>query len=1053
MITRKKLKFQLGGVIPNIIPDFKKLEYKSQNPMALIQISDKLQTIYDTRLKEKQASVDFLDNLELSPYYSEDQKRKAQDFRSKLDALGNQYNNDITNPGYAKGLLDLTSELKNDTEIRTARYNTSAMAEYQKEVSDLTIKNLYNRDFDPNAQHFENISKGIDKYRPFVYRQITAAYDYNAYLAKYVKDNITADQSVLVSSVSSWDLLTSKITGLKDDKVLKALQTAKDSFLITGEGQAFKIAIAKKHNLAIDENTGKPIESAEFKKKVDDEYLAHIQRLSTDLSYSQTTSLDNVTIQGALTMDKTAEMNAANEKAQKEANKQAEEAAKTGLFTDKANAGFGTLPDYILESPGQSFDYKSSFNKVYTEYDAEYNKLKSTYGNYTFTGADGKAIDMDKVIEQMENTGSLTLLTIKNNGSNIADQERKALEQSILNVSYKRNLVKAESQYINEFDRDVKNKLLSMKDNNNILMYRHDNSSKTINLGGNQLISYTTIQNVNDSSDVLFLITDPSKGYKEKIVTDNEFITMYPQVANEIRNEYPSINNRYEEMEKQIIERIRQAELNYAKSKGVSVTSSDQIPYETLIAFRSSESYKDLVQSIKGDVYNSSLTGAERNYLQTRLEIMSSQAQKYTVESDQYIKLNMNPASISQEHNRHLDLASQALANLDQQVYMINGGDPNGSMKLTTLRDAKSQVGNISTNYFFNNKEISFEPQILGYDMNDRIGGVWIGQFGITLKQINGLYSGEGGSRDRQEFISRLQELVTERKVTYDSQNEVYYLNNTQLILPDANVSHEFFKNVYGDGQSANQQYAYSYNKMMSTFNNGNSIYVEPIGKNTYASVRFNNNNLNPYNFSYTDAAGIVKSEDFPTVAEATRALDTYKQLMTTATESIQSNPYVNVQRGNIPPNMLLPVTNLVNNVFLTYLGGIQNDKTYKETIKQSPQLGKLNLKVENNAIKIDLSNNSNYGGKSLLNVLRQIAHVEEVDDYGNPVFSTYYNNLDLKDRSDLSDNPNMSSKQLNLNNPAQLAMIRRIFGTDNISFTYPDNNPNNAQEIIITFN
>ena len=122
--------------------------------------------------------------------------------------------------------------------------------------------------------------------------------------------------------------------------------------------------------------------------------------------------------------------------------------------------------------------------------------------------------------------------------------------------------------------------------------------------------------------------------------------------------------------------------------------------------------------------------------------------------------------------------------------------------------------------------------------------------------------------------------------------------------------------------------------------------------------------------------------------------------------------------------------------------------KEFRDALKADPESAKMKVNVSDpNVINIAYSP-SNYASKSVLNLLRQISCVTAVDEYGSPIFNNAYNTLSVDERQDLSDNP---MTPIDITNPAQAAMIRKIFGTDNISFAYPDSGNPNA--IVITIN
>lgn len=1052
MIKRRKLKFQLGGGVQNILGELKPLEFKKKDMQFAIHIADNLQKGYDTRRSEMMNAIKGLDDLQLHPFYNENQKVKSEQFRGKIDALKNQYNNDITNPGFGQGLITLISEMKNDNELKTAIYNTSGLTEWQKSVKDLKEKGQYNPDFDINVQHYNDIQQGINKFKPFEYHKVIPYADFNKYF-QGLADKIPEDAKIYTREISEWDTLVKKLTEKSDKKLLDYFTTIKDGFFVTSEGQTFKMMIGKNYNFEFDSNTGLPKETPEFQKKLNDEFLKYIKGASLGLSSVKEEDAKILTAQGALA-DHESKMRAEAAAKEKQAQEEKEE-EKVGLFVpDLSMSGSHNLPIYQQPLSSASFDYKESYNTKYEAYNTELKSLQTQYNTYTFTDAQGKNFTIEEILDKYEKDPSLNDINISNNNQPLNEPDKVKLRSDFSKLLNKRYMVQQEAAYINEIDKEIKNNLLQQKANyGGTMSYLVSSQEQTKEINGKQLIKYKTIKDTN-TGDILYLVTDDDKGYKDKILTPMEARAMYGFELT------PKQQNNYLNIESEISQNIKQYELNAAKGLDPKIQSNEEIPFHVLQKIRSDENYQTNIDKIKKDVEKSGLPQIERDYLYHRINTLNANPLRYSINNDSFIGIDLNPSSKNEKQNTHISLAKAAITNIDSKpIYVITPTNDNIGKEIVPKlhREIMKEVNKdmefmVQDNLIWNNyAQLPIEPKIIGYDMNDRIGGVWVARYEFSIEDLKNKYASD---KDKANTMTTIEASLDQKVKTgiLKKEGDKYILANYTILIEDDNVDGEYFKNVYSSDSGVQSSLKNTHNRMMSTFNSGNNLFVENAGNNNFISVKFNyQNSETPYSITYTDLNGTVKTDQTKTIIEAVERVEIFKQFNTNVRNNVVNSPYVRQESNSnaLTPIMIQPMGNILNNIVQPYIGLAAAKPEVKKAIKTQSQLAQLSYRVDDNRL-IFKNDSSNYASMSLINTLRQISAVQSIDNYNTPVYYNDYSNLEAKDRSDLSDNLTWNHK-IDMNNPAHKLLLRRIFGTDALTISYPDNGSSN--EIIITFN
>lgn len=1059
MINKRKKKFQFAGQLHNIVPEFKpwgySTAYAKKDTATLSAAAQNLQNIYEDRLKSKNEYLKAINDLDLGPYYGEYKKQKIEELQGQLNKTLADSNNDITSDVFAKGMIDIVGKTMADPKLATAKWNYQKMKDYQTQRDELSKEGKYNPMFDPNAQMLEKIKKGEDLWSPWDYKSIIPYHDYNAKLNEIAK-GVTPDQDIVIESIGDYDSWVTKIKTVKEQKVYDYILAQKEGFFAGPEGTTFQIVTAKNYNanlpagaspVKFDEN-GYPIMDAGFIKYRDMEFTKLILGISKGVGYTSKEDAAIQTAAGAVRI-KEAELSAESAKAAAAAAEaeKAKQNAEVGLFND--NSAIAQTMEYQTPGIATSFDYESNYTANYKSYDAVYNKYKQEYSSYTFKAADGKPLTHDELLTKYITEG-IDKLSISNNGAIISDEDRIKLDKTLSEVTYQKNLVKASAESINANDRQIVEEMKKITDANGKAMFSLINKPVTVNLNNGKSVSYKKI--IDSNNNELWLVTDGDKGYVDKIVTPAEFVDMYKTTP---QGTSPNATQAIYDFEKQVESGIVEHQQKWItdKFKEEIQDQGGKITEDMIQAYRQSDEYKKELNRIKKDAISKNSGEVYQNYYAARANLALANADPVKRKEN----YNALPADLRESKDakteRMRTLVTTAEKDRNAHTYIeLDAKSKDGATRTKTWEELKAENAKIITSdgWLWDDTEtLDLQLIIDGYDVNNTIGGNWVGKIGFKLSDLKARF-GEGKDNDPKwsQVQTKLNSLISEG--TLEKIGDNYVFKNKQYMIPSHQVTEEYFRNTLSSDVNIMKQGIDNYNTAISKFNSGESVVVFPGANNTVvtlAQTEDENGSLK-YALTYSDMMNVKRTEIFDDLSEASNSIVNYNQVVSQSLGQLRQHPNVKFnspQSFNAKTNTV--ASNIVSKVVQGYVGSKLNTKEYRKDT--NPDKDKLILGSDNtgNQIKIDTKSNT-YGAKSVINILRQIAYVNSVDEYGNPVYDQSYSNLSLQDRTDLSDNNNMN-KPIDMNNTAQLNMIRSVFGTDNIQISYPDNgNPN---EIIIT--
>lgn len=1042
--TKKNKKYQFGGNLYNMIPDFKFFSYKpfyaEKDINTMGNIATQLQNVYDKRLEQKQAAFKAINDMSLNPLYKNMKQDMVQGLMKELDNGKDMITSDV----YARKLIDVVGKTMADPKLEVAKANTEAYDIWQEEMQTLSQQGKYNESFDPNRQIYDRMKKGEGLYDVWDYKRIAPYFDYNAKLVD-IATKVKEIKSISHEEINKYDWWLEKITEVPKDKVASFLQAQRDGFLESAEGQTFKRVVAKKHNLKLDSN-GNPIEDQLFKDKINQEFATLVSGIAAGVSYKSVESAEIVTNRGALEYD-TSLMDAQSRAAAAAKEKKSQDGY--GLFqesTPGADFKSGTGPKYMIGTPGKSFDYKQSYNVAYEDYHNKFSSFQESTKQYTFKDNTGKTLSADELLDYYQNNGGDAALSnisiMGTDGKPITDDVRNTISSDLSRLLYTRSTVKAEAQYINAVDSDLKNRILSVQENGKT-KYQFSKLNEDVQIGNGQTIKVTG--KIERNGEILLFINDDDKGYKDKMLTPYEFKEMYNTLPSSISS---AVGNNMIANELTINEQLKQKALDYAKNlpQFADQRVAEPTP-EMLLAYRQSANYENDLKSIRNSVIGSG-DGLYADYMNNRISALTEKS-RTTYKSDNYYVLP-ELGSDKAFDRLNADVKAAKIDPNKNQYYMISENSDE-SLSPQTWEDVQRNIEGIRTkNRWWNDDFVRGSTlQIVGYDMNDRLGGVWVAKVGITDKELSTLLGNENeATADRyEEFRKSMTEGIQKGAITRDEANNMWVFNDTTLIMPNSNVTYNYFKAKYGDEKSSIDSGIQTYNAILEGFNNGKDVIVMPSADGNNNIIRQGSNGT--YTYTYTTEYGTYISEECNSIEELVATHQNVNSAIIGNQSSFINSGYVQ-KAGNqtLSPKATSVANNILSKGVLPYISGFSMKKEFRDALKADPESAKMKVNVSDpNVINIAYSP-SNYASKSVLNLLRQISCVTAVDEYGSPIFNNAYNTLSVDERQDLSDNP---MTPIDITNPAQAAMIRKIFGTDNISFAYPDNGNSNA--IVITIN
>ena len=1048
--SKKHKKYQFGGQLYDLMPKLDKFEYTpwyaKKDTGAITNIVGSLQNIYENRLAKKEAAVKAINDLELNPMYAGLKKEMLGSLTSGLKDLQDKSGNDITSDIYSKGMLDLVGNVMGDTRLNFAKENTKSYDTWKQNVEALSKEGKYNPMFDPNLNTIESMKSGKGLYDWWDVKTVTPFFDYNDKLVK-IAQQVKERSNISTTELNTYSWWFTKLTSVPKDEVAAFLQAQKEGFMASPEGQTFQLVTAKKYNLKLDGN-GQPIKDDNFNKVVTKEYIDLVQGIARGVSYVSVEDKKIISDDTQASMDKAALDAKAAADAAKGGNKSSgEQDNMYGLFkpgTPGTSMPQSTLPQYMIAGVNKEFDYKSSYNTKYTDYDTKYKTFKNDYQSYEFTDATGKKLNVDEVLDYYENGTGLDKLIIKSNGTQIDATTKNTLQTSLNNLIQSRSAVKAEAQYINEIDNSLKSNILSVKENyNGALKYSMINYKEEVTLGNGQKV--TINGKVEKNGEVLFFVNDEDKGYKNKILTPFEFKQMYGVLPNGISE---SVGQEMVNYENKVNEMLKDNALDYARSHGNP--DAQFLTPEMYLQYRQSEDYLHDLETVQKDAMELG-GGLYSDYMAQRTDALNARNTKaYT--SDNYYVIPELGEGVRFDQLR-TDI-NGVINSKDQFNYYVIDGKGSGDKPLqpqqwnNVLNDLKQLPLQQYAWYRIFKEDVyakGGELKIIGYDMNERLGGVYIAKVGITdaeLRQMTG--SENEDNEDYTTAINSLRQAQNDQIMTYDAANKMWLYKDKTLIIPSNTVNYHYFNNQNGN-PDANVRV---YNEIQDGFNNGKEVISLPTADGGINTVRMVSNG--GFIYSYTDTDGVIKTMPFNSIEDAVvyhNGINNYTQANTTAANaSVVRNGGINLNNsGNSIVNNIN--TGLIGNFVKEYK--TNNGEAYNEIRKNNKDTDKLHINViANNKFSIKYDTN-NLASRSVLNALRHVACIDKLDQYGATVYKDIYKGLSDSQKKDLSLYNGIP--QIDMSNPAQLNMLQQLFGSSNLTIEYPDNGL--SDQIVITVN
>lgn len=1043
--SKKYKKYQFGGSIQNLIADFKPFAYApfyvKKDTSAIGNVASQLQNIYEKRLESKESAIKAVNDLELNPMYSGLKKEMLSNLTTGIDKLKEKSNNNIISDTFSQGLLDLVGNVMNDTRLDTAKANTKAYETWQTNKNTLSEAGKYNPEFDPNINILEKMKKGEGLYNWWDVKTVTPYTDYNAYLVKMAQQ-VKERKDITKEQINQYDWWVTNLSGVPKDDIQKFLQAQKDGFLAGPEGQTFKLVVAKKYNMPTD-NNGLPINSKEFDDKLTREYATLISGIANGIGYESTDDIKILTLDGAKAVD-IAKTNAAKEKQSKE-----EEDKTFDLWEDHTpNTGIygGTLPQYMYKSGLKSFDYKSEFANSYSEYNKAFKDFNDNNIGYEFKMSDGRALSSEDLLNAYESSNKTNefanSIIVSSNGQPISDEKKKDIMQKLATLSYKRSLVKSSAAYINETDKDIQSNLLRVTEKGQIKYTLDNNYNETIDIGNNKKVQIT--QRIEKNGEVLWVVKDDDKGFKNKLMTPMEFKQLYNTLPANISE---NIGKTLVDFETKVTEQLKQKALDYSRKTNPDV----QVLTEQLyVQYRNSDEYKKDLKQITDDVTKSGMGELYRDYMYQRTNTINTN-NITTYVNDNYVKL---PKTRDVEGFDNINSIVSAIENSPDErgYYMIRGDNDKKPIELSDWQMVKNSLddaayANTEWYRFFKDKNIVPATKLLleGYDMNERLGGVYIGKAAILDSVIDGMLGSDTpDNKQYAEFRKNMNAAIQSGYISRDDNSKAWVFTNTTLLIPDNGVSYYYFKNKTDD-QSLAETYLNTYNHIQDKINQGENIVVLPSAGNSNNVIRRQPGGT--YSIQYTDNEGILNTVDGKTLEEVVNIHNLYNSIAVSYQSNFKNNPNVNISSNSttVYNTKTSGVANkIMDQIVSTYVtDSLKYSENYKKAVKNDVTADKLNVTVtEPNVININYSPN-NYPSKAILNILRQVACVKSIDSRGVPIHTDEYNALSPEDKQDLSDN--ILSTAIDIGNPAQVSMLQKLFGTSNLNIQYPDNGNTNS--------
>lgn len=1055
----KNKKYQLGGRTQQLLSEFKPwdLEPLGKKDMNLaFQITDRLQGIYDERLKKKDEYAKVFRDLNLDPnLYKDFQNEHFNNYNQKMQQLLMDSDNNLLSDSFAKGMLNITNDFVTDPRLKTAQWNTEKSQEWKKNVAALQEKGLYNQDLDPNFKAYEqHFKRDRNIFEPWNTQAILPYYSYTDSLMA-IAAKVEYDTEIFIEPVSDYDAWYTQVQYINEGKIANTLQAFKDDFLVSTPGQVFRKAVADKFGYTIDAhgraNPEEVKNGKSYKKALDDEFILQVSSIAAAKAYNRDLNVGTIgkNIQAQVDIK---DKEAAITKAKTEAEQKAIEDKTWGLWKSNTPSSSNNIEINIEKrgTPG-SYDYESNYNATYNVYKKEYDNNRAKFGDYSVKGSDNNILNFEEMLDRYSNSALDNLSLYDSNGAviNPGDSRYIEFEKNIQSTLHSRSKFKESAAELNTRDASLVKSILSTKNTyggQNTSTLNH--KAEKVEVADRQFVS---IKKITDKTGAeLWLVTDDDKNLVDNIMTPYEFTQTY-KGAKLDGIVTPKIGFDLYQFDKQLTDDMNNKQKtwieNKVKAEGYNPKVASEMMPQLLTEYRVSDEYKKDLELTRKQILNKYNTANPlySSYLDSKSAHLLKEFENITNQKDTYTTL---PAGLLESKEANSDQMRTIVSNVqtnfrNREFFDINTGK---NMTWDEVSKDLSDVKSIDTWWFtFWTKDTYEKPYSLhveGYDMNNKLGGVWVASLVIDMKDIKNRYTNDSNT-SLSEMQDSINKLVSTGHLARLGDTDKYRIikdpNNpkseAKYLIADPVVAEEYYRNTLSNDANIIKKSTDTYNAMRDAFNSGKEVTSFLAGDNKL--VTFQRDDLQGVNMMYKDMYDNEQFVHYDNMEEAAKSFIEYNYMMVSNSQAINQNKFIasgaNVSGINMKGKNVLQ--SVMDNSIPAYVTSYKNDDTYKRNA--DPNKDKLFVTGKENEININYSP-TNYASRSILNLLRQIASLKEIKENGLRVYDPSYTTLSQEQRNDLS--TMQGYKPLDMNNSAQRRMIKQLFGREDLQIIYPDN-------------
>jgi hypothetical protein len=1055
----KVKKRQYGGQMRNLIPDFKPWEFdtfwQSKDTQQMIQMSDKLQTIYDARLTKKDEYDKVFRDLNLDPnLYKDFQNEHFNNYNQKMQQLLMDSDNNLLSDSFAKGMLNITNDFVTDPRLKTAQWNTEKSQEWKKNVAALQEKGLYNQDLDPNFKAYEqHFKRDRNIFEPWNTQAILPYYSYTDSLMA-IAAKVEYDTEIFIEPVSDYDAWYTQVQYINEGKIANTLQAFKDDFLVSTPGQVFRKAVADKFGYTIDAhgraNPEEVKNGKSYKKALDDEFILQVSSIAAAKAYNRDLNVGQIGKTGQLQAD-LKDKEAAITKAKAEAEQKAVEDKTWGLWKSNTPSSSNNIEINIEKrgTPG-SYDYESNYNASYNVYKTEYDNNRAKFGDYSVKGSDNNILNFEEMLDRYSNSALDNLSLYDSNGAviNPGDSRYIEFENNIQSTLHSRSKFKESAAELNTRDASLVKSILSTKNTyggQNTSTLNH--KAERVEVADRQFVS---IKKITDNTGAeLWLVTDDDKNLVDNIMTPYEFTQTYKgaKLDNIIT---PKIGFDLYQFDKQLTDDMNNKQKAWIESKvrkeGYNPNVASEMMPQLLTEYRVSEEYKADLELTRKQILNKYNTSNPlySSYLDSKAAHLLKEFENITNQSDTYTTLPhklMTSTEAVGDYMRTI-VASVQSTPQNRKFFDVSLGKEVDWTQLTDDLEAIQSYNAWPISFNSDVYEKPYSLNIEGYDMNNKLGGVWVASVVIDLGEIRKRYSDETDT-ELVTILNSVNELNRAGHLQHIEGTEKYKIiksvgndkSEAKYLIADPIVAEEYYRNTLSNDANIIKKSTDTYNAMRDAFNSGQEVTSFLAGDNKL--VTFQRDDLQGVNMMYKDMYDNEQFVHYDNMEEAAKSFIEYNYMMVSNSQAINQNKFIasgaNVSGINMKGKNVLQ--SVMDNSIPAYVTSYKNDDTYKRNA--DPNKDKLYVTGKENEININYSS-TNYASRSILNLLRQIASLKEIKENGLRVYDPSYTNLSQEQRNDLS--TLQTYPELDMNNSAQRRMIKQLFGREDLQIIYPDN-------------